>query len=162
MCCTPSPPPPLMLRPHGLTGGKAGTDSYPGTPATSFYDPQSPPSARWPTPSFNHQCHRKNWCIKQIIIKIISGQICAFCTILDCRWSCGTFWPLCSLFSLAILDKSWPFWSVQTMLDIVGHIGISGYFGPTWTCWVHIIWPLSVSLVKKGSISTCENLWRMH
>merc|ERR1719285_1383940 len=23
-----------------------GSDSYPGTPATSFYDPQSPPSAR--------------------------------------------------------------------------------------------------------------------
>jgi len=32
-----------LHRPLGL--GK-GTDSYPGTPATSFYDPQSPPSAR--------------------------------------------------------------------------------------------------------------------
>ena len=34
----------LNFRPPGL--GK-GLDSFPGTPATSFYDPQSPPSARW-------------------------------------------------------------------------------------------------------------------
>jgi len=33
----------LGLRPQGL--GK-GLDSFPGTPATSFYDPQSPHSAR--------------------------------------------------------------------------------------------------------------------
>ena len=32
-----------ILRPLGLAGK---LDSYPGTPATSFYDPQSPPSAR--------------------------------------------------------------------------------------------------------------------
>jgi len=30
----------------GPLGLGKGTDSYPGTPATSFYDPQSPPSAR--------------------------------------------------------------------------------------------------------------------
>ena len=33
----------LNFRPQGL--GK-GLDSFPGTPATSFYDPQSPHSAR--------------------------------------------------------------------------------------------------------------------
>ena len=43
----PLPPTP---RPLGLPG--RGTDSYPGTPATSFYDPQSPPSARYP------HCHK--------------------------------------------------------------------------------------------------------
>ena len=48
MCCKTSLTARLMLRPHGLMVGKQGSDSsYPGTPATSFYDPQSPPSARW-------------------------------------------------------------------------------------------------------------------
>ena len=38
-----------LYRPPGLgqERSQAGAlDSYPGTPATSFYDPQSPPSAR--------------------------------------------------------------------------------------------------------------------
>ena len=48
MCCKTSLTARLMLRPHGLMVGKQGSDSsYPGTPATSYYnDPQSPPSAR--------------------------------------------------------------------------------------------------------------------
>ena len=143
MCCTPSPPPPLMLRPHGLTGGKAGTDSYPGTPATSFYDPQSPPSARWTIPHLITNI-RKNW-------------------------SLGHVWPdLCFLYHFGLLLDMWDLWAilghfihslVLPSWTILGHVGPCR---PFWVLWAilgylglpghvgYIIWPLWVAFGERA------------